>query len=160
MSVAVVGSGCAGLAAAHALSKAGLHVTVFEAASHVGGHAHTVQVEGTAVDVGFMVCNRVTYPNMVRGTNAQRQQRWRLTRALDSQLAWFEELGVAVEPSDMSFSVSRREGSEARPGPRISHAASQPPPARRARSAPAACSHASAVLRTTTLARWSGEATA
>lgn len=68
--VAVVGSGCAGLAAAYHLSQAGCEVTVYEAASHVGGHAHTRSVEGTPVDVGFMVCNRVTYPNM---------------------LAWFEE---------------------------------------------------------------------
>lgn len=65
-SVAVVGSGCAGLAAAHALSQAGATVTVYEAASHVGGHAHTRTVEGVPVDVGFMVCNRVTYPNMAR----------------------------------------------------------------------------------------------
>ena len=64
--VAVVGSGCSGLAAAYELSCRGAEVTVFESAGHVGGHACTLQVEGVPVDVGFMVCNRVTYPNMVR----------------------------------------------------------------------------------------------
>jgi predicted NAD/FAD-binding protein len=63
---AVVGSGCAGLAAADALAQRGWRVTVFEADAHVGGHAHTRVVEGVPVDVGFMVFNRVTYPNMAR----------------------------------------------------------------------------------------------
>jgi len=40
-------------------------VTLFEASPTVGGHASTLEVEGVPVDVGFMVCNRVTYPNMV-----------------------------------------------------------------------------------------------
>jgi len=30
------------------------------------------------------------------------------------QLAWFAELGVEVEDSDMSFSISRRDGAEVR----------------------------------------------
>lgn len=66
MDVAVVGSGVAGLAAAHTLAKSGFRVTVLEADSHVGGHAHTMVVDGTPVDVGFMVFNGVTYPNMAR----------------------------------------------------------------------------------------------
>ena len=63
---AVVGSGCAGLACAHALAKAGVRVTLDESDAQFGGHARTMMVEGVPVDVGFMVCNRVTYPNMVR----------------------------------------------------------------------------------------------
>lgn len=63
---AVVGSGCAGLACAHALAKAGVRVTLYESDAQFGGHARTMMVEGVPVDVGFMVCNRVTYPNMVR----------------------------------------------------------------------------------------------
>jgi phytoene dehydrogenase-like protein len=68
---AVVGSGCAGLAAAHTLASRGVRVTLFEAASSIGGHADTRQVEGVDVDVGFMVFNRVTYPNMARAARGR-----------------------------------------------------------------------------------------
>jgi predicted NAD/FAD-binding protein len=85
--VAVVGSGIAGLAAAYSLTGES-RVTLFEAGSHFGGHAHTVDVtlDGVAhgVDTGFLVFNHRTYPNLVR---------------------LFDELGVATAPSEMSFSV-------------------------------------------------------
>jgi len=85
--VAVIGSGIAGLSAARALTPHA-RVTLFEAGSHFGGHAHTVDVtlEGVrhGVDTGFLVFNHRTYPGL---------------RAL------FEELGVATAPADMSFSV-------------------------------------------------------
>lgn len=90
--VAVVGSGIAGLAAAHTLRNS-THVTLFEAGGHFGGHANTVDVtlpgvDGErvthGVDTGFLVYNERTYPNLI---------------------ALFEELGVQVAPSDMSFSV-------------------------------------------------------
>ncbi|CAI5960803.1 unnamed protein product [Closterium sp. NIES-65] len=78
--------GVAGLAAAWRLSKQGVQVTVLEKDSHIGGHAFTYSTDdGVDVDLGFMVFNSVTYPNM---------------------LSFFEELEVAIEPSDMSFSVS------------------------------------------------------
>ena len=83
--VAVIGSGCSGLAAAYALTKHGHDVHVFEKDDHVGGHAHTQYVGDVPVDTGFMVCNHVTYPTM---------------------LQWFEDEGVCIEPSDMSLSVS------------------------------------------------------
>lgn len=92
--VAVVGSGIAGLAAASHLAERGYKVTLFEADSHIGGHAWTQTVStGTKenpgprveVDVGFQVFNQVTYPNM---------------------LAWFERYGVVLEKSDMSLAVS------------------------------------------------------
>lgn len=90
--VAVVGSGIAGLAAAHTLRNS-THVTLFEAGAHFGGHANTVDVtlpgvDGETVthgvDTGFLVYNERTYPNLI---------------------ALFAELGVQVAPSDMSFSV-------------------------------------------------------
>jgi len=90
--VAVVGSGVAGLGAAHALRDRA-DVTLFESAEWFGGHAHTVDVTlsdraGVAktfgVDTGFLVLNERTYPQL---------------------LALFSELDVAVAPSDMSFSV-------------------------------------------------------
>jgi predicted NAD/FAD-binding protein len=85
--VAVVGSGIAGLAAAHALASSA-RVSLFEADDHFGGHAHTVDVtlEGVThgVDTGFLVFNHRTYPELVR---------------------LFERLNVATAPSEMSFSV-------------------------------------------------------
>jgi uncharacterized protein len=85
--VAVVGSGISGLAVAHLLAQEA-HVTLFEADSHFGGHAHTVDVtlDGIThgVDTGFLVFNERTYPQLIR---------------------LFAELGVETAPSDMSFSV-------------------------------------------------------
>lgn len=85
--VAVVGSGIAGLAAAHSL-KDNARVTLFESASWFGGHAHTVDVElegvRHGVDTGFLVFNEHTYPRLIR---------------------LFAQLDVATAPSDMSFSV-------------------------------------------------------
>ncbi len=85
--VAVIGSGIAGLAAAQGLAPLA-QVTLFEADSRFGGHAHTVDVtlEGVThgVDTGFLVFNHRTYPKL-------------------RQL--FEQLGVPTAASDMSFSV-------------------------------------------------------
>ncbi|MCF3973342.1 NAD(P)/FAD-dependent oxidoreductase [Paracoccus salsus] len=82
--VAVIGSGIAGLAAAWLLDPHH-HVTLFEAEPRPGGHARTVQAFDTAVDTGFIVCNRRTYPLF---------------------MPLLEHLGVATEASDMSFSAS------------------------------------------------------
>jgi predicted NAD/FAD-binding protein len=88
MKVAIVGAGIAGNTAAYRL-RTEHEVTVFEAADYVGGHTHTVDVEHAgeryAVDTGFIVFNDWTYPNFV---------------------ALLAELGVATQPTSMSFSVS------------------------------------------------------
>ena len=86
--VAVVGSGISGLTAAYLLARTH-DVTLFEADSRLGGHAHTHDVTDAssrahAVDSGFIVHNDVTYP-------------W--LRKL------FDELGVAVRPTEMSMSI-------------------------------------------------------
>ncbi len=87
MKIAIVGSGIAGNVAAYHLAREH-DVTVFEAASHVGGHTHTHDVEQAGrryrVDTGFIVFNDWTYPNFV---------------------GLLDELGVDSQPSPMSFSV-------------------------------------------------------
>ncbi|MDC1120056.1 FAD-dependent oxidoreductase [bacterium] len=91
-SIAIVGSGIAGLSAAWLLSQR-YDVTVFEKQDRIGGHSNTVKVvapEGqTPVDTGFIVYNEVNYPNLV---------------------ALFDYLDVETEPSDMSFAVSYDDG--------------------------------------------------
>ena len=92
MRIAVIGSGISGLGAAWALARR-QHVTLYESDDRLGGHANTWEVEDreriVAVDTGFIVYNERNYPNLVR---------------------LFEAVGVATEPSDMSFSVSIGDG--------------------------------------------------
>ncbi len=84
MRIAIVGSGIAGLAAAHAL--AGTHdVVMYEAAARPGGHVYTVDAGGHAIDMGFIVHNRERYPRFC---------------------ALVDELGIETRPTTMSFSVS------------------------------------------------------
>jgi uncharacterized protein len=88
MRIAVVGAGVSGLTAAYLLHR-DHEVTVFEADSYIGGHASTIRVdtanETHRLDTGFMVFNDRNYPNFER---------------------LMSRLGVASQPSDMSFSVS------------------------------------------------------
>jgi hypothetical protein len=82
--VAIIGSGIAGLAAARALAPHDVDVTVYEAAARPGGHVYTVDVDGVAVDMGFIVCNRDRYPHFC---------------------SLLDELGIATRPTTMAFSV-------------------------------------------------------
>jgi len=52
VSVAIIGAGWAGMAAAVELAQAKIPVTVFEAARHLGGRARSVEIEGVALDNG------------------------------------------------------------------------------------------------------------
>lgn len=90
--IAVIGAGISGLASAWLLSRRH-QVTLFESGDYLGGHTNTVDVtldgQTGPVDTGFLVFNDRTYPNLV---------------------ALFDALGVASQPSDMSFSVSMDHG--------------------------------------------------
>lgn len=63
--MAIVGSGCAGIAALWALNRTPHDVYVYEAADRLGGHTNTVPwTRGkykTVVDTGFIVMNSATY---------------------------------------------------------------------------------------------------
>ena len=87
MKIAVVGSGISGLSAAYYLSKKH-QVDLFEKEDHFGGHSRTIDVlinnKKISVDIGFIVFNHETYPNLIN---------------------FFEENKIAIEKSDMSFSV-------------------------------------------------------
>ena len=88
-SLAIIGTGIAGLGCAHFLRHT-FDVTLFEQHDYIGGHTNTMTttepgtMKPVAMDTGFMVYNRVTYPHLTR---------------------LFAELGVAVQPTEMSFSV-------------------------------------------------------
>ena len=88
MKIAVIGSGISGLSSAYFLSKK-YKVDLYEKDDHFGGHSFTYEIKEDdkiiPVDLGFIVFNKVTYPNLVN---------------------FFKELNVHYEKSDMSFSVS------------------------------------------------------
>ena len=98
MKIAVVGGGVSGLSSTWALNEYSSHeVHLFEPLPWIGGHANTVTYTAptaaspasapkTSVDTGFIVFNRVTYPNFLR---------------------FLQLTGVEILNSDMSFSVTR-----------------------------------------------------
>jgi predicted NAD/FAD-binding protein len=91
--VAIVGSGCAGIAALWALNRSPHDVYMYEASGRLGGHTQTVEFTNgkykTMVDTGFIVMNSATYPNF---------------------LNFLKRIGVKTDPTEMSFSVSRDQG--------------------------------------------------
>ena len=87
-----MGAGVSGLVTAHLLAPRH-EVTVFEAAGYAGGHTNTIRVdtpnETHHVDTGFIVFNDRNYPQFER---------------------LLVRLGVATQPSRMSFGVSDGRG--------------------------------------------------
>lgn len=88
MRVAVVGSGISGLTAALIAIKNGHEVTLFEKESYFGGHSNTIDFKDGhrefPVDTGFLVHNKLTYPNLIK---------------------IFEYLEVPTSESDMTLSI-------------------------------------------------------
>ncbi|CAN5203814.1 NAD(P)/FAD-dependent oxidoreductase [soil metagenome] len=89
-SVAIIGTGIAGLSCAYMLRNK-MELTVFEQNSYPGGHTNTIHVDEQGktipIDTGFMVYNEVTYPYLTK---------------------LFKELHVKSKPTDMSFSVRNK----------------------------------------------------
>lgn len=90
--IAIVGSGISGLGAAYLLGQ-NHETVVFERDAKAGGHARTVTIPraggSTAVDTGFIVYNEANYPLLT---------------------GLFRDIGVATEPSNMSFGVNYDDG--------------------------------------------------
>ena len=88
MKIAVIGSGISGLSAAYYLSKK-FKVDLYEKEDHFGGHSYTYDIKDNQkilpVDLGFIVFNELTYPNLIN---------------------FFQELKAPYEKSNMSFAVS------------------------------------------------------
>lgn len=89
MRIAVVGTGVAGLTAAHLLAREH-DVVAFEADDRPGGHANTIRVVDSRagelwIDTGFIVLNDRNYPSFER---------------------LLAELGVPTQPSVMGLSIA------------------------------------------------------
>ena len=89
VSLAIIGTGIAGMGSAHFLHRH-YALTLFEQNAYTGGHTNTVTVPETGtgrlvpIDTGFMVFNYETYPHLAR---------------------LFGQLNVPVKKTAMSFSV-------------------------------------------------------
>jgi predicted NAD/FAD-binding protein len=85
--LAIIGTGIAGMACGYFLHKF-FDLFLFEKNKHIGGHSLTAEAfedkKSVPIDMGFMVFNKKTYPNLTR---------------------LFNELQVPYKKSNMSFSV-------------------------------------------------------
>ena len=85
--IAIIGSGISGLTTAYLLHKSH-EITLFEANDYIGGLTHTVKVaqgeQSYDIDTGFIVCNDRNYPNFLK---------------------LMDKLNIAMQPTEMSFSV-------------------------------------------------------
>ncbi|XP_039046359.1 uncharacterized protein LOC120186531 isoform X2 [Hibiscus syriacus] len=87
--VAVIGGGIRGLVSAYVLAEAGVPVVVYEKQERLGGHAKTVNFDAVELDLGLLFLNPARYATL---------------------LETFDSLGVDVETSDVSFSISHDNG--------------------------------------------------
>jgi predicted NAD/FAD-binding protein len=90
--IAVVGSGIAGLGFAYIAKKNNIDVTLIEQNNYFGGHSNTIDIEienkTTAIDTGFLVHNKLTYPNLI---------------------SLFEQLEIEIVDSEMTLSIQVEE---------------------------------------------------
>jgi predicted NAD/FAD-binding protein len=90
MKFAVVGSGISGLSIAAILSQEH-EVVLYEKENRFGGHSNTVEInynnEIINVDTGFIVFNKLNYPNLLK---------------------FFKYFSVKYENSDMSLSIKHQ----------------------------------------------------
>ena len=86
--IAIIGTGISGLVCGYQLASREYDITLYEASDYIGGHTNTSDVEfngeKSRIDTGFIVFNDRTYPRFI---------------------SLLEEIGVAYQPTEMSFSV-------------------------------------------------------
>ena len=92
LTIGVIGGGISGITASWLLSRRH-SVTLIEKEPRLGGHTHTHRIQGgpdagTPVDMGFIVLNDRNYPTL---------------------LALFNQWGVGIQNSDMSFGFEDKE---------------------------------------------------
>jgi len=89
-SLAIIGTGIAGMGCAHLLQKK-YDLTIFEQNDYIGGHTNTLTIDEKGkdvfVDTGFMVFNFETYPNLCN---------------------LFKEINAPIKKTAMSFSVQHK----------------------------------------------------
>ena len=89
--VAIIGTGIAGMTSAYLINQKA-NITVYEANDYIGGHTATKEVEVAGqkykIDTGFIVYNEWTYPLFIK---------------------LMKTLGVATQPTEMSFSVKNKD---------------------------------------------------
>jgi predicted NAD/FAD-binding protein len=91
-SYAIIGSGISGLSAAFYLhndtTMKDAIIRVYESSERIGGHSHTLNINGENIDIGFQVSNPKTYPNLY---------------------TFFQQIGVRdyLVKTSMSFSVKQ-----------------------------------------------------
>ncbi|NNC68219.1 MAG: NAD(P)-binding protein [Gammaproteobacteria bacterium] len=87
MKIAIIGSGVAGLTAAHLLHQQH-DIAVYESSNHIGGHVNTIDLYAeeipVSIDTGFIVFNNWTYPSFEK---------------------LIGELNIQIQDSEMSFSA-------------------------------------------------------
>ncbi|KAI3515173.1 hypothetical protein L1887_13933 [Cichorium endivia] len=88
MKMGEVGAGISGLVLAYVLTKAGVEVVLYEKEKCLDNHAKFTTMDDVDLDLGFMVFNRVTHPDMTE---------------------LFHTLGLNMKISDMSLSMSLEE---------------------------------------------------
>ncbi len=128
---AVIGAGISGLSAAHALSKEGRDVTVFEARNRIGGRIHTDRSTGQTLDLGaswihgtqdnpltnladMLVLARIPTDSesyVRRGRDGQRIYDWSYPDALDLITEVEQDSGADADQLNMTAyeEASRRE---------------------------------------------------
>ena len=109
--VAIVGSGCSGIGAAWALKSTNHEVHIYEANDRLGGHTNTVTFRSgeleTPVDTGFIVMNTATYREFL-GMFVS----WNADLPFQANfIAFLKNLGIHTKETQMTFGVSRDEGS-------------------------------------------------